>query len=353
MCGALVLARRGRWIASETATLIAGRKQPVRIVLTNLSGTPWSGPWTIAAGTQRQSCERTIPAFDSSTITLDAVDVPRDGTKLALEISGPQPDGTIGRSNVDVPVLPGVAVSANPGPVQLVEGEAISYALANRLDTKVALSVTKTWTGKSPTVETADLVLKAGETRILTAGVGLRHAGPWALKIDVRWPEGSTAVTTRLDVATTHLPTDFRVEDVQQLTLQMDVFNSLSGQWAEKPIRIQSVTLGKLPITGSTLKWHEAVQFQVPRETARTVVRNGLRADGGILLTPVVENDVKNCFKVRNVRAILRMQSGETILSSVAPQVHCSTPGWPYAEGVSVNLGEPVPLGELRFPKKW
>jgi len=351
-CGALVLARRGRWIASQTAALIAGQKQPVRIVLANLSDTAWSGPWSIAAGARRQSCQQAVPAFASSTITLDAVDVPRDGTRLALEITGPQPDGTTGRSTVEVPVLPGIGVSADPGPLQLVEGESTSYALANHLDRDVALCVTKTWTGKSTLVETADLALKAGEIRILAAGAAVPHAGRWTLKIDARWPEGATAAVTRLDVATTHLPADFRVDDERQLTLQMDVFNSLAGRWAEKPVRIQSLPLGRLPITGSTLKWHEALLLQVPGEAARSVVRNGLQADGRILLAPVVANDVKNCFKVRNVRAILRMQSGETILSSIAPAVHCSTAGWLYAEGTSVNLGQPVPLGELRFPKE-
>ena len=223
VCGALVLARRGRWIAGEAAALIAGRKQPLRIALANLSDTAWSGPWTIAAGERRESSAGPVPAFTSTTITLDAVDVPRDGTRLAVAISGPQPDGTSGRSTVELPVLPGVAVAADPGPLQLLEGETIPYALANRLDSEVALRVTKTWTGKSAFVEAADLVLKAGETRILTAGAALPHAGRWTLKIDVRSPEGVASATTRLDVATTRLPADFRVEDVRQLTLQMDV----------------------------------------------------------------------------------------------------------------------------------
>ena len=283
VCAALVLARRGRWIAGQAADILAGRRQPVRIVLTNLSDAAWSGRWTIAAGARRQSCERTIPAFDSSTITLDAVDVARDGTKLGIQVTGPQPDGTTGLSTVEVPVVPGVAVSADPGPVQLVEGQAVSYAIANRLGTDVPLNVTKTWTGKSLIVESADLTLKAGETRILSAGAGLPEAGRWALKIDVRGPEGIATAATRLDVASTRLSADFRVEDVRQLTLQMDVFNSLGGKWAEKPIRFRTVTLGKLPITGSTLKWHEAMQVQVPGETARTVVRGGLQADGSIV----------------------------------------------------------------------
>jgi hypothetical protein len=143
------------------------------------------------------------------------------------------------------------------------------------------------------------------------------------------------------------LPVGFRIEDLTDLTLHLDVFNSLGDQWADKPVYINDVPVGNLPVTGQTLRWHEGLTIPVGAEAARQSLAAGRQPTGNYLLRVTVGNDVRNCFKVRNVRATVRLTSGEAISSTWSREVRCSDPGWLYTEGRSVPLGQPVPVGEL------
>ena len=131
----------------------------------------------------------------------------------------------------------------------------------------------------------------------------------------------------------------------------MDLFNSLGGQWVDKPVTINGLPAGRLPVTGQTLKWHEGMSIRTPGQAARAILRRGLQADGTIELGVTVDNKVANCFKVRNVQAALRIRSDEIFLSTWSRQVHCSDRGWLYAEGKCVPNGQPLSLEPLRFLK--
>jgi hypothetical protein len=79
------------------------------------------------------------------------------------------------------------------------------------------------------------------------------------------------------------------------------------------------------------------------------MVRRGLQEDRSVELVVNVGNTVRNCFKVNNVQASLQTRTGRAQHSSLTRQVRCSDSGWLYSEGQCVGLGQPLPLGTLRF----
>jgi hypothetical protein len=223
----------------------------------------------------------------------------------------------------------------------------VAYAITNRLAEEVTVAVRTHWEGAEGTSEPARETLKPGATKALTAKADPPRAGLWELRIETEWPGGRLSRSVRVDVVEAVLPKGFTVEDVVGLTLRMDVFNSLGGQWADKLVKANGVRAGQLPLTGSTLKWHDGLPLEVPGGTARRMLNAGMRGNGDIELAVSVGNGVKNCFKIRNLQVSVLARSGEEYLSTCARAVHCSDAGWLYAEGQCVRLGEPVPLGTV------
>jgi hypothetical protein len=148
------------------------------------------------------------------------------------------------------------------------------------------------------------------------------------------------------------LPRDFKAEDTEELVLQLDVFNSLGGQWENKPVTVNGVVVGNLPVTGQTLRWHEAMPLKVTGGPAREIVSRGVRPDGAVELRVEIGNEVRNCFKLRNAVAVIRTHGGGVVQSVRSRAVHCSDPGWLYSEGAAVPLGRTVGVGPVRFERK-
>jgi hypothetical protein len=235
---------------------------------------------------------------------------------------------------------------------RILKGESVGYALANRLHEELPVEIQTAWRGPTSITRSSQLALKSGEVRTLSVPAALPRGGTWSLDIEAHWPGGSSTSTSRLNVADPSLPKDFRLEDVEDLTLQMDVFNSLDGQWADKMVRINGLPAGRLPITGQTLKWHSAMSLRASSQTAHDILRRGLKPDGTLHLLVVIDNNVCNCFKVRNVQATLRTRSRETFVSTWSRRVHSSDAAWLYAEGECVPNGKPLPLEALSFLKR-
>ncbi len=126
----------------------------------------------------------------------------------------------------------------------------------------------------------------------------------------------------------------------------------LAGRWAGKPVSINGTEIGMLPVTGQTLRWHENLAVSISGALAGKVLAVGLHPNGDIELKPVVNNKVKNCFKVRNVQAAIRTKSGEQFKTTRVSNVNCSDGSWLYSEGTCVRNGRPLPLGTLRFTRK-
>ena len=352
-CGAAILARRGRWVAVATARLIAGRRQSVGVLLANLEPTPWTGEWrvTVAGHTQRHASP--IPPGGSHTISLGPLDVPRDAATLTIEVHGPGPDGKVTDTILDVPVVPAVGVRVGQaGIAQLLRGESVSYAIANRVAEPMAVSIKVVWKGPSTIEQSAEVALKPGEARPMAAKADVARAGLWHVTIQAKWPDGETSAALKVDVVDVTLPKDFRIEDAAGMSLKMDIFNSLGKQWADKPVTVNGITAGRLPITGSTLRWHEGMVIEIPADVARRMLAKGRQKDGSLVLHPSAANTVKNCFKIRNVQAAIRTRTGETFLSTWTREVQCTGASWLYSEGACVRFGQPVPLGALRFLRK-
>lgn len=343
----LLLARRGRWVAGGTPRLIAGRRQPLNVVVANLTANPWEGQWRFTI--RRRQVERTlrIGSFQVQEVPLGSVSAGQGETMVAIEAAGPSQDGIALATTIEIPVVSAVGLRVPAGVLQVRRGEPVSYAISNHLAEAVTVAVRTYWQGTAETPEPATETLTPGQVKTLAAPTQTLRAGLWELHIETHWPGGSQAQIVRADVVDAVLPRSFTAQDVAGLTVRMDVFNSLGDQWADKPVRINGVVVGQLPITGCTLRWHDGLSLDVPAETARQVFSAGLQANGDLQLAVSVENRVGNCFKVRNVQASLLGRAGGKHLSTCARGVVCSDVGWLYAEGKCVRLGEAVPVGTV------
>ena len=255
---------------------------------------------------------------------------------------------------IEIPIISSVGVQLPRKKVpQLRVGRRLDYALANRDPEPVEVHVETRWTkGASNITSRCSVTLQPGETRSLSTAAAVPNAGPWKLTVTAAWSGGSETRSILVDLYDVNLPADFRVEAVDSMTLSMDIFNSLGGQWAGKPVSINGIEIGVLPVTGQTLRWHEGLTVSTDGARAKKVLVAGLRPNGDIELKPVVNNKVKNCFKVRNVQATIHTKSGEQFKTARVSNVNCSDDSWLYSEGACVRNGRPVPLGTLRFIRK-
>jgi hypothetical protein len=276
------------------------------------------------------------------------VSVGPDEASVSVDVAGPWREGAVSASTIEIPVVSPIGLRApSEGVVQVRRGETLSYAISNRLPETVTVAVGTRWQGAVATPEPMTQALSPGEVKALAVKADIPHAGLWDLQIEAGWPGGSLLRTVHVDVVDAVLPKGFTAQEVAGLTLRMGAFNSLGDQWADKPVKINGVVVGRLPITGGTLRWHDDPALDVPAEVARKVFAAGLQAGGDLELAVSVDNHVGNCFKVRNLQVSLLGRAGGKYLSTTARDVTCSDAGWLYAEGKCVRLGEPVPLGAV------
>lgn len=346
---AFVLARRGRWIGARTPRLIAGRQQHLHLAIANLSEQPWRGRWRFAAGDQDVTRELDIVAGQTQTITLGPIQVAADASTLPVAVTGPEgdPDAT---TTIEVPVVAPIGLHVQSDEViQIPLGQSVEYAIVSRLPEPVTLTRRVSWLGEAEAIETAAETLQPGETRTYTVQVSPPRAGLWELRVDVEAGGQHFGASMQVDAVGRVLPKDFAIAEATGLTLRLDIFNSLDAQWADKPVTVNGIGIGRLPVTGSTRQWHEALAIEVKAETARAVLQAGLQDNGDIVLAVVVGNAVKNCFKVRKLQVTVSTASGAGHLSTTDHGIYCSDPGWLYAEGQCVRLGQPVPVGTARL----
>jgi hypothetical protein len=347
-CAALILVRQGRWLAADTPRLVAGQAQPVTISLLNLTPEPWQGEWEIRGGEHATKTSLQVAPMAVQSVALGNVAGPTDAATVTVTIRGPQPDGSTGETRIDLPVVAPVTLAfPTPEPASVIARDEVPFAVANRSSQPLTLDLTLSWSGTPAPAR--KLSLAPGEVQSLSLRADPPKGGLVELLAELRGAGTSTRRTVRMDVIDTTLPPSFRAEDVESLALTLEVFNSLGEQWAAKPVTVNAIPAGPLPVTGQTLQWHPGMKLDVAGDAAREMVRCGLKPDGSLELVVSVGNEVKNCFKVTNVQASLRTRAGVAHQSSAMRQVVCSAPGWLYSEGQTVPLGAPVPLGTLRF----
>lgn len=348
-CAGLILARQGRWVVADTARLVAEQRQTVGARLLNLTGEPWRGEWEVVCGDRAVTRSLVVAPGGSEVISVGTVTAPAEVASARMTIRGPQPDGPRGECGVDLPVVAPLELAGpTPEPMQVAQGEEIPFALANHLDRPLSLNLSLAWAGAP--ARSATLELAAREVRPFNARAEAPASGLVQLVVEAAGAGVHVRRAIAVDVIAPSLPAGFTADTVASLTLTMDLFNSLGGQWAPKTVTVNGVAAGQLPVTGQTLRWHADVTLpSIARAAAREMVRRGLQADGSLNLVVSVDNAVRNCFKAANLRADLRTDAGVTHRSSITREVQCSDSGWLYTEGHAVVLGQPVPLGTLRF----
>jgi|APSaa5957512622_1039677.scaffolds.fasta_scaffold00521_4 hypothetical protein len=347
---AVLLAQNGRWIGSGTPQRIAGRETPVDILFANLQTTPWNGEWRLEIQGQNQVEKFEIAPGQTQRVRLGPILVANDATELTVTIHGPAPENGGPRTVIDIPVVQGVELYVpTTDTAQLRRDAAVHVAVANRLPQTVRVAISRDWGEGSGAQPVETVTLNPDDVRPISVAVDAESLGLKTLKLLARWPGGSSSASCQIDVFDATIPSDFQIKDVTELVLQMDLFNSLGGKWEDKPVTINGVDAGRLPITGKTLRWHEAVKLTIADATAREILKHGVLDNGEIVLKAEGGNTVRNCFKTRNMQASIRVRSGAQYRSTWARAVQCSAGNWLYAEGNSVGLGQPVPLGTLRF----
>jgi len=346
---AFVLARRGRWIGARTPRLIAGRRQHLHLAIANLTEEPWRGRWRLAAGDQDITRDLHVAPGQTQTITLGPVQVAADASTLRVDVTGPEgdPDAT---TTIEIPVVAPVGLHVQSDRViQVVLGQSVEYAILSHLPEPLPVTRRVSWRGEAEAIETTAETLRPAEARTYSVQVSPPRPGLWELCVEVEAGGEHFSASMKVDAVGRVLPKDFAIAGATGLTVRMDIFNSLDGQWADKPVTINGIGIGRLPITGSTRRWHEALAMEVDAETARAVLQAGLRGNRDIEFAVVVGNAVKNCFKVRNLQVTMATASGAGYISTTDHGIFCSDPGWLYAEGECVRLGQPVPVGTTRL----
>ncbi len=350
---ALLLARRGRWVGSGTPQLLAGREQPVSLVVANLTPDAWSGQWRFQVADREITRDLRLGAFQVQQVPLGPVPVGEGQALVSVHVTCPPPGPSAGDTTLDIPVVAPLALALPSGDVvQARRSEMLDYALVSRLPQSVTASVRARWDGAAKPAAPTRISLKPGEVRALAIKVQTSRPGQSVLTLDVGWPGGHLSRSLRMDVVDAVLPRDFTPADVTGLALHMDIFNSLGDQWADKPVKVNGVLSGPLPITGCTLRWHEGLSLQVPEQAAREMVRAGLQPGGDVELAVSVDDHVNNCFKVRNLQATVLTRPGAKYVSTCSREVYCSDAGWLYAEGHCGRLGEQVPAGTVRLVRE-
>ena len=119
---------------------------------------------------------------------------------------------------------------------------------------------------------------------------------------------------------------------IRSAELLLDTFGVDGGRYANKPVYLNGCALGDLP-EGTGDQWTKGTAIPLTPDAIRS-----LRPHNEI----TIDNRVGDAFKIRNIRLRLRMQSGETVVSTVDTRVFTGGTGWLYGEGKQFPLGQPL-----------
>ena len=121
--------------------------------------------------------------------------------------------------------------------------------------------------------------------------------------------------------------------------LHISVFGSQGGQYADKPMLLNGVALGVLPVNGSPPdRWEERIVSVPPPALA------AIRGENKF----VVRNEAGDAFKVTDVALAVELGDGRWAETSHDTAVYSSTAGWLHSEGTSFR-GDASPAIRLGF----
>lgn len=113
------------------------------------------------------------------------------------------------------------------------------------------------------------------------------------------------------------------LDKVRSAELLLDVFGVDSGSRANKTVALNGVRLGDLP-QGHGDQWTAGKVMPLPSEAIKA-----LRQHNEI----TIDNRVMDNFKVRNIRLLLHIRGGGTVVSTTDASVYTGGTGWLHAEG--------------------
>lgn len=332
-----LLAVRGRFFATAQRFVLPETASDVTLQLNNFT----DGPWTTEVSGK------------------NVVAQPMSVQEVVVPVA-PQPEGSaakfsvshdvVGPATIEVSAQAAVGIRLLPEQPTEINASAttVSFALLNRTATDVQPSVRAVVEGGE--AEFGSPLLRAGHAVELPVNVRNLSPGPHKITVTVAAQGTQSHIEHVIHITRDVIPDVALLRTAKWLTVTMDIFNSLGGQWAEKPVRVNGVEIGKLPITGTTLRWHKAMSVKAPGDVLREIIEKALAADSAYATFRVtVDNAVKNCFKVKECKISFGLADGTILSSAPKPFVRCSDQNWLYTEGESVRLGEPVEAGVFRF----
>lgn len=340
-----VLATHGRFLSTPQRAVIRNSQSKVRACLENLTEEPWTAEVLIAGGPKLS----TVPPMERVDVAGEVAPCPQDGS-IKLELTG-KPDGVVGPQTIGIPVLPAVGVWAGPDQPDEFAGSTarVVFGVLNHAEEEVQPAVqVEAQGGKA--VATAPR-LRPGEASEVAVAVEGLAPGSHRIALQVSTLGTQSRAERIIRVTRADFPSAAALRTARSLTVTMDVFNSLGGPWADKPVRVNGVEIGKLPVTGSTLQWHKGLSLIAKDTVLRGIADKAIEADGSSATFRVtIDNGVRNCFKVRRCRLAFQLPDGTITASAPDESVHCSDANWLYTEGKGVKPGERVDAATFRFP---
>jgi hypothetical protein len=338
-----LLAVSGRFLSTSQRVILPDSKTEARTRLENLCDEPWSTE--VCVGEDRKTI--TVPAMSRLDVSFP-VAAQAEGGAVRASLTGSS-NRLIGPPVIEIPARPALDVwPVVADPQESANSTArVVFGVLNRTSEVLEPALEVQVEGGEATASPPRLDGGEAAEVVVTAGKLAPGAHRVSLQVSALGTESRAECIIR--VTRTHFPNAEALRGARSLTVTMDLFNSLGNQYADKPVRVNGVEVGKLPVTGQTLQWHNDLSLTVKGPLLRQLVEKAIEADGASATFRVtVGNGVRNCFKVRRCRLSFGLADGTIVASAPDPFVRCSDMNWLYAEGKPVRMGEPVELGIFR-----
>ena len=339
-----LLAVRGRFLSTTQRALLPNSQAEVKARLENFTDAPWSAD-ILQGDAQKQVPVPPLRAVD----VVHPVSAQPEGAVVRVSLADSTRD-LVSPQAVEIPVLPAVGLWLLPGQPDEFSGSAasVTFGMLNRTATELDPVVTAAVEGGE--AEAAAPRLPPGQAGKLVVTALKLGVGPHKITVTASAQGTESRIDRVIHITRDNFPSVETLRTARSLTVTMDIFNSLSGQWADKPVSVNGLEVGKLPVTGTTLRWHEGMSLTVKDAPLREIVAKALKpGDASASFRVSIANAVENCFKVRQCRLSFGLADGTKLTSAPKPFVRCSDANWLYTEGESVRLGQPVEAGGFRF----
>ncbi len=327
--GLIVLARQGVFPAVEGPLhVVRGRAAGLRFTVDNWTGEPVEADLRLRCGAAEATLRQRVEPGRAATTDLALPAVGADGPALAIEATGAPLAATpqVYELAADAPVQ--LTLSA-PERIRDDQTPTLAIGILSHLPAGQELGLTV----ESPLIEPARATVRPTPSHLTRHELPLKpsRGGEGRLTVTARRGEELVAVAERpVQVVATALSPE-GLKHLLAATLELEVFGSDGGSYAHKPVTINGAVIGDLP-RGSGDSWLP-VAMPLPDEALKAIAeQNEIRID----------NQVKDAFKVRNLRLLLTLRGGVEAISESDAGVYTGWTDWAFGEGRQFAAGEPL-----------